>query len=189
MTASQAGQTEPGRARLERRSEDRVNAREAIYLQVLDFLNREAELLDHGRFDEWLKLLTDDIVYQMPVRVTRNSDDGFEPYFYFDENHASIAHRIRRLTETDSAWAENPPSRVRRFVTNVGVYRNSTDGEWHATSYLLLLRNRWDNPNYDILSAEREDVLREEAESFRLVRRMIYVDQTTLGTPNLSVFL
>ncbi len=39
--------------------------------EILDLLHREAELLDEGRLDEWLDLLTDDVTYQMPVRMTR----------------------------------------------------------------------------------------------------------------------
>ena len=35
---------------------------------VEDFYYREADLLDERRFREWLDLLTDDIVYFMPIR-------------------------------------------------------------------------------------------------------------------------
>ena len=40
------------------------------HLRAHEFLVREAELLDQRRYREWLELLTDDIVYRMPVRVT-----------------------------------------------------------------------------------------------------------------------
>ncbi len=40
--------------------------------------------------------------------------------FHFYENYKSIGLRIRRM-ETEYAWAEDPASRARRFVTNVRV--------------------------------------------------------------------
>ena len=46
--------------------------------EVADFLMREAELLDERHFGEWLDLLTDDIHYNMPVRVTRGSEAASE---------------------------------------------------------------------------------------------------------------
>jgi 3-phenylpropionate/cinnamic acid dioxygenase small subunit len=40
--------------------------------------------------------------------------------FHFDENRASLGLRVRRLG-TNVAWAEDPPSLTRRFVTNIRV--------------------------------------------------------------------
>src|SRR5436305_1499167 len=64
-----------------------------LYGRVLEFLHREAELLDTYKFDAWLGLFTEDIDYRMPVRTTRflTEGDGFEDDFgLMSENHASL---------------------------------------------------------------------------------------------------
>jgi 3-phenylpropionate/cinnamic acid dioxygenase small subunit len=40
----------------------------ALRMEIEDFLYREADLLDQRRFEDWLELLADDIVYFMPMR-------------------------------------------------------------------------------------------------------------------------
>ncbi len=182
----------PARIRLERTMPE-SGARPVsteVYLAVCDFLYEEAALLDGNRLDEWLALLTDDIVYQMPVRVTRErgASDVSHDMYYFDENHATLRTRIARL-HTDLAWAEDPPSRTRHCVSNVRVQPGAGPDELEVRSYLLLYRNRGDDPGHDLLSAERHDVLRRVDGAWRLTRRSILLDQANLGTRNLAIFL
>jgi 3-phenylpropionate/cinnamic acid dioxygenase small subunit len=187
-----SSRTAPARStRFARPDAARIGPRDPRYLDVLDFLTREAELLDHALFGDWVDLLADDLQYRMPVRVTRAHGDGegFEEYYYFDEDHASIRYRVKRLVDTGSAWSEDPPPRPRRFVTNISVYETPVAGEYHVASYLLFVRSRLDNAYSELLSAEREDLVRADGDSFKLARRTIYADQATLGSPNLSVFL
>jgi 3-phenylpropionate/cinnamic acid dioxygenase small subunit len=170
--------------------EPRVPSNDLLHGAISDFLIDEAMLLDKDRFPEWLALLADDLVYRMPVRLTVLRDDGpgFDPTMsHFEEDYASIALKVKRL-ESKSAWAEDPPSRVRRYVTNVVVHRTDRADEFHVTSYLLLVRNRWDNPTFDLVPAEREDLLRRTDAGWRIGRRTIWLDQSVLGTPNLAVF-
>jgi len=156
---------------------------------VEEFLRQEADLLDHGRFDDWLELLTDDISYRAPLRITRRRGeaDVVDGMLHFEENKQSLEIRVRRLG-TGVAWAEDPPSRTRRFVTNVHV-EPSLGKEVAVRSYLLLYRNRGDDGTHDLLSAERQDILRPVGSYWRLARRLVLIDQTTLGTKNLAVFL
>jgi phenylpropionate dioxygenase-like ring-hydroxylating dioxygenase large terminal subunit len=151
----------------------------------------EAELLDGNRLDEWLALLTDDVVYQMPVRLTRERsapNDVSHDMYYFDETQATLRTRIARL-KTDFAWAEDPPSRTRHCVSNVRVAPGTGADDLDVRSYLLLYRNRGDDPGHDLLSAERTDVLRRLDGVWRLARRCIILDQANLGTRNLAIFL
>lgn len=155
-----------------------------------DFLIEEAELLDSRRFDEWLTLFTDDVEYRVPVRTTRRlgNPDVVDDIFHFDENKMSLGLRVRRLG-TNVAWAEDPPSLTRRFVTNMKVAWGELEGELTIRSYLLLYRSRGDRGTHDLLSGERQDTLRLEAGRLRIARRRVVLDQATLGTKNLAVFL
>jgi ethylbenzene dioxygenase beta subunit len=165
--------------------------------EILDFLYREAALLDEGRYREWLSLLTEDVVYRVPVRLTRERppQGGYggiaEEMLHMDEDRVSLEMRVARL-ETGFAWAEDPPSRLRHFVTNVRVgqpLKTDRGEEVEVRSYLLLFRSRWDKPDFTFLSAERQDLLRRENGSWKLARRLVILDHSTLPTHNLSFFL
>jgi 3-phenylpropionate/cinnamic acid dioxygenase small subunit len=41
---------------------------QALWLELLQFYIREAWLLDERKFEEWLDLFTDDVLYFMPRR-------------------------------------------------------------------------------------------------------------------------
>jgi phthalate 3,4-dioxygenase subunit beta len=175
-----------------RQVDDAVAGTDPTYLDVLQFLHREAALLDNDRFEEWLELLAADLVYWMPVRVNRTRDDGHgfsTGMGFFDDTRTSIAHRIDRLTRSKAAWAEDPPSRVRRMVTNVLVYRTPAPDELIATSYVLLVRNRVGVPVPGLITCERQDLLRRTDAGWRIARREIYVDQAPLSMQNLAVFI
>ncbi len=48
----------------------------ALYGEIVEFLYREAELLDSNRFSDWLALFAEDIHYIMPVRTTQFLSGG-----------------------------------------------------------------------------------------------------------------
>jgi ethylbenzene dioxygenase beta subunit len=160
------------------------------YWEAYSFLMHEAEVLDERHEREWLEMLTDDVEYLMPVRVNRERAEGrgfSEEAFYFEETRGSLELRVRRF-ETEFAWAEDPPSRTRHFVTNVRVAPGEED-EIAVRSNLLLYRSRGSEPKHDMLSAERQDVLRKEDGQWKLRKRVILLDHSVLETHNLSVFL
>jgi ethylbenzene dioxygenase subunit beta len=158
------------------------------------FLFHEAQLLDENRLREWFGLLTEDVRYQVPIRIAK--EQGAEPGitgvatqgFHLDEDYDSLAMRVERV-ETGFAWAEDPPSRIRHFIANVRVAEagNGAD-ELDVRSNVLVYRSRWDRPNYDVLSAERQDVLRRVNGEWKLARRMVILDSSALPTHNLSFF-
>ncbi len=164
-------------------------------VEATRFLTVEARLLDLGRYQEWLGLLHADVRYRMPVQVTaaRGSVGGLLGAMdHFDEDHYSLAKRVQRLVGSH-AWTEDPPSRMRRFVTNVWVGEAVESGgggvEWPVVSNLLLFRSRSDVRPPDLVSAERSDVLAVTPAGLRLLSRLITVDEAVLRTQNLAVFL
>lgn len=160
-----------------------------LRLAAEDFLTAEAELLDSQKFHIWLELLTEDVHYTVPIRVTRKrgNPNVIEDMFHYEEDMRSLTLRVRRL-DTDVAWAEDPPSHTRRFVTNVRVSVGARDNELAVRSYLLLYRSRGDLGTHDLISGERHDILR-YGDMWRLASRKVILDQSTLGTKNLGVFL
>jgi 3-phenylpropionate/cinnamic acid dioxygenase small subunit len=158
---------------------------------VSTWLFWEAELLDQRRFREWLSLLADDIRYRMPVTVTTMRRTNHVPLgemAHFDEDRYSLEKRVERL-EGDHAWTEDPPSRARRFVTNVRVAPLDGADDLEARSYLLLYRSRGDDRPADLVSVERTDLLRPAAGGWLLASRDLVVDEAVLRTQNLALFL
>ena len=87
--------------------------------EVEDLLYREASLLDEWRLEEWLGLLTEDAVYQVPPTDVPEGD-ARNTLFIIADDALRIRSRVKQLLGK-SAWAENPHSRTRRMISNVRV--------------------------------------------------------------------
>jgi phthalate 3,4-dioxygenase beta subunit len=162
------------------------------HLAAHRFLVEEAAILDAGEWRRWLDLLTDDVRYVMPVRVTTVRDTGYDAradMAHFDEDRYAMEKRVQRLL-TDHAWTEDPPSRTRHLVTNVRCFAHDAgSGTVRAESSVLLFRSRGDTREPEYVCALRRDVLRETARGYLLARREITVEEAVLRTQNLAVFL
>lgn len=151
----------------------------------------EAYLLDAQSYEEWLDLLTEDIHYYMPVRVTTAAGTGYDTapgMAHFDENKYSLSRRAARFA-TEHAWTEDPPSRLRHYITNVRTFATARDEELVVESAELLFRSRGDIQEPSLVSAGREDLLRREGDVWKLARRHIAVDESVIRTQNLAIFL
>lgn len=160
------------------------------HLEAHQFLVDEAYLLDAQDYDAWLDTLADDICYRMPVRVTTAAGAGFDTapgMAHFDEDKYSLSRRVARFA-TEHAWTEDPPSRLRHYVTNVRTFADN-DTALLVQSAELLLRSRGDVNDAALLSCGRDDLLCRENGRWKLARRTITVDESVLRTQNLAVFL
>lgn len=159
-----------------------------LYGEMVEFLYREAALLDAYRYSDWLALFAEDVRYEMPVRTNEflKSGEGFQAAGFFDDNFVSLQTRVKRL-ETGTAWAETPPSRTRHFVSNILAEPGQRTGEFLVRSNFMITRTRADR-DYQLFTGLREDTLRRAAPyRFTIVRRRILVDQTVITGTNLSI--
>jgi 3-phenylpropionate/cinnamic acid dioxygenase small subunit len=175
---------------------DRAGAELAHAIE--QFLYDEAWLLDERRFAEWLALFTDDARYRMPTRRTvakaavharvavpeELSSEG--QLAWFEDTKQTLTIRVMRLAN-GIAWAEDPPSRTRRVVTNVRVEPGEGVGEHRVRSYFVLHRTRHAVERETFVGC-RHDLLRRVDGDLRIARRTIVLDETVLRSPNLSVF-
>jgi 3-phenylpropionate/cinnamic acid dioxygenase small subunit len=162
---------------------------DSVYLDVLHFLNVEAELLDEGRFDDWLELLTEEVRYEMPLTITRERSDL--PIYATDmeimsESIHSLRLRIDRL-KTEYAWAEDPPSRTRHLVTNVVVTPGESDDEVRAASCFCVFWNRGLDSDGDLFIGHRKDTLVRSNGGWQLASREMFLDTATLGANGVSI--
>ncbi len=102
---------------------------------IENFLYREARFADESRYNEWLGLWTEDLVYWVPV----NSDD-YDPRHHLSiiyDNRERLQDRIDRLN-SNAAWAQQPRSRMRRIVSNVEIEPAAADGDITVYSNFVL---------------------------------------------------
>lgn len=158
--------------------------------QITKFFYHEAYLLDHRQYREWFELLTDDIKYVMPLRVTVDNkiDNLNYDMTYFTDRKEDIRVKVERLY-TKSAWVDNPAPRQRHFISNIMIEPTSNKDEYKVRSYFLFKRSRASEINTEEVFGEREDIIRNVNGEWKIAERIIYPDQAILTVMNLSMFL
>src|SRR5436309_6882678 len=144
--------------------------------EIEQFLYREARLLDSRRFHEWLELFTEDVRYWMTARSNRYPRSSkaitiLDPARYveddltredelalLDETKETLAARVARL-DTGMAWAEDPPSRTRHFVSNIEIEPGDTEAELKVYCNFIVYRSRGETEQ-DFYVGGRQDLLR-----------------------------
>jgi 3-phenylpropionate/cinnamic acid dioxygenase small subunit len=166
--------------------------------EIEEFLYEEAELLDQRRFREWLDLLTEDLVYVMPIRrnvkfgqhAERENTRAGEGISWFDEDKWTLSKRVEQIL-TGVHFAEEPLSRVCHMISNVQLLavRPSLERveEVDVKSRFLVYQNRVEYETY-LFVGKRNDTLRRIDSRWRIGRREIILDQNILLAKNLTVF-
>jgi 3-phenylpropionate/cinnamic acid dioxygenase small subunit len=98
------------------------------------FIYREARLQDELRYDEWEALWTDDAIYWVPAN-SDSTDPRREMSIIYD-NRARIGTRIKQL-QTGKRHSQNPPSRLRRLISNVELLDPDQDDVMAGANFLV----------------------------------------------------
>ena len=152
--------------------------------EVEQFLYREVRMLAEGRFEEWLDLFTEDSRYLMPIRETtatrEESERGEEFLPHIDDDKDFMRARVQRLRH-HLAHAEQPPSRLRYFISNIEVEDadGGEAGDLDVRCNLMVYQSRLERTE-KIFVGRREDRLRPENGSYRIAGRTVVLDQSLL---------
>jgi 3-phenylpropionate/cinnamic acid dioxygenase small subunit len=164
--------------------------------EIEDFFYKEADLLDERDYDRWLELLTDDIVYWMPMRknvsyanrdkdITAEDDVG-----WFHDDKETLRKRVKQI-QTGIHWADEPISRVAHVITNIRLAEPTAvlaEGAKTTTKCrFIVYRNRLESET-DLLVGRREDTLTRVNGELKIARRKIILDQSVLLAKNLTMF-
>jgi 3-phenylpropionate/cinnamic acid dioxygenase small subunit len=170
----------------------------ALQAEVADFLFHEAELIDDRRFDDWLALLAEDLIYFMPQRrnvkygehAARENTKIGEGISWFEEDKWTLGKRVAQI-QTGVHYAEEPLSRVCHMVSNVRILTATPsleDAQEITTSCrFLVYQSRVEYENYTFIG-KRLDTLRRHGDGWLIARREILLDQNVLLAKNLSIF-
>ena len=172
--------------------------------EVEQFLYREARLLDDRQLHQWVELLAEDLRYWMPMRsniypanskaiasldeAQQEQRELTEPHelAVMDETRETLRRRIERL-DSGLAWAEDPPSRTRHFISNVELEPTDNPSEVRVYSNFIMYRTRGEREE-DFYVGSREDLLRRSGGGWLLAYRKIVLDQTVMSAKNVSNF-
>lgn len=160
--------------------------------EIRTWIDTEAMLLDDTRrLWEWHELLTEDMTYTVPVRVTRERWSNLPEFpdgaVHQADTWYTLRMRIQRLFG-EHAWAEDPPSLIRRVVSGVVASPGEAEGTYAVRSAFILHRERRRFAS-ELWAGQRFDVLRRnEDRSLKLARRVVHLDHVTLPGASLSFF-
>lgn len=161
------------------------------WFEVNQLYTHEAQMLDEENYDGWFELLTDDLHYWMPTGETvfRKDEVPDDPrnMNYYNETLPTLQMRASRLG-TGTAWSENPRTRYRHLITNVAVESADQPLEFNARSNFIVYRNRLEREEAWLVG-RREDRLRRVDGRLKIARRKIMLDQNSLLSKNLNVYL
>ena len=138
--------------------------------EVEGFLYEEADLLDRWQLREWLALLSEDVVYEVPATDSETGDLRSELGFIHDDRER-LEGRVERLLSRH-AHREFPWSRTRRLITNV---RCAEDAEGIAVKANFCVW-RYRSGSADPYVGEYEHRLRRVGEELEICRRRAVLD-------------
>jgi p-cumate 2,3-dioxygenase beta subunit len=153
-------------------------ARQVTRQQVEDFLYEEAALLDAWRLDDWLALLADDAVYNVPSN-DRPDGDSKDTLFIIADDIRRIRARVARLKKPD-AHAEYPPSRTRRMISNVRIV--SRDGATLRVEANFSVHRFRRNEGIRVYVGHYRYELQASGNALKIRRREAIIDSMELGS-------
>jgi p-cumate 2,3-dioxygenase subunit beta len=145
--------------------------------EVEDLLYHEAELLDAWKLDDWLTLLTEDAAYYVPPNDKPDADHR-NTLFTIADDIVRLRERVIRLKDPN-CHAEYPPSRTRRYITNVRVKADDT-GALGVSANFIVYRNRRGEPPR-VFTGYYRHTLRRENGVLKFAERRAVLDAEELG--------
>jgi benzoate/toluate 1,2-dioxygenase beta subunit len=151
---------------------------------VEDFLYREARLMDEHCYDEWLSLWAPEALYLIPC--SQEEVDPAQTVNIVTDDQMRREDRVTRL-KSGAAYAQEPPSRLVRLISNVEVLEEREDGELLVRSHFLLVELR--RGCQRLLAGRQWHQLRPRDSSFQIVSRKVVLLNNDEPVSNLTFLL
>jgi 3-phenylpropionate/cinnamic acid dioxygenase small subunit len=148
----------------------------------------EALMLDEGRFEDWLNLLSPKLRYTVHIQQDTAvdwQDSASQRLVYMDEDYGSMQLRVLKI-RTNLPQTEVPRSRTVRSISNVLV-EEEVPGTYTVRSAFLLYRNHRQRDT-ELLAGHRTDTWATESGACRLQTRDVRFAANVLPTKSLSLF-
>ena len=168
-----------------------ISVAQDVHFAIEAHYRAEVRLWQTGQYREWLKeMVAEDIHYWMPIYEQRfirdrRPDSTPDDAAIYNDDYGELNQRVERLY-TGTVWMEDPPSKIRYFVSNTEAF-DMGNGEFDVYSNLLIYRNRRQLET-SVHTLAREDKLRRVDDGFQVFRRKLLVDARVTQDKNLYFF-
>jgi 3-phenylpropionate/cinnamic acid dioxygenase small subunit len=158
----------------------------AEFRQLEAFIYREAQLADESRYDEWEKLLADDMQYWVP-----GGDDSADPDFavsIINDNRSRLATRLRQL-KTGTRHSQVPKSRMRRMISNIAAEKTG-EGEYKVEANFVVYEYQMQSTHQiNVWPGRVEYRLRQVAGELKMSLKKIMLIHAGGNVPTLSFLI
>jgi 3-phenylpropionate/cinnamic acid dioxygenase small subunit len=154
---------------------------------VVEFLYREARLADEARYADWLALWTDDGVYWVPATTDPAADPQKHLSHVYD-NRARLETRIK-LLQTGVRYSQEPPSRMRRLISNVEVRANGESETVAESNFILAELAVQAGPELHWWVGRTTHHLRRVAGELRMSAKTVVLVNAAEPLPNLAFLI
>lgn len=176
---------------------DFTNA-QRLHFEVSEFLYREAEHLSDRNYQAWLSMLAEDFTYKLFIAGNFSSRSSKSDYLegkldvaWIDEGKDIIGKRVQQLA-TGQHWAEEPPSRTTRMISNIRIVdaeQASPDRQTVSVRYNFIINRVRNDDEDDYLSGRKLDILECCKGEWTLKSRKIHINQSVLLVGGLGFFV
>ena len=132
------------------------------------FVYAEAELLDDGRFEEWLDLFADDGVYWVPA--VPGQEDPLNTISIFYEDKDIMAIRIRRMSHPANV-AQSPFPRTSHVVGQIRV--EGADNDIYDVSSRMQVVEYREGDGQRVFAGKCRHTLRRDGDNLKIVLKRV----------------
>jgi 3-phenylpropionate/cinnamic acid dioxygenase small subunit len=154
---------------------------------VVEFLYREARLSDEARYADWLALWTDDAVYWVPATTDPEADPETHISHIYD-NRARLDTRIK-LLQTGHRYSQEPPSLMRRIISNIEVEDGKDGGFVSGSNFILAELSVQAKPEMHWWVGRATHHLRRVDGQLRMSQKKVVLINAAEPLPNLSFLI
>lgn len=164
---------------------------ETEYRELSNFLFTEADFLSDQNYEEWEKLLAEDLHYLIPIPQFQEQKGARQIGTIGTDNYNddidSMRIRLNLLKNPATTTSERVRSLLNHVVGNVLVSK-AGDDEYECKSTITVHRTRFNQKQPTTISGRRTDLIRRTDKGFQLVKRHVKLTQAILMTSNVSYF-
>ncbi len=153
--------------------------------QLIDFVVREARLLDDKRYAEWNALFTDDAFYWVPL--VPDQPEGLDHTSHLYEDKLLRELRIERL-KSPRAFSQQPPTRSHHLLQTPTVESaDAAAGAWVLRSEFHYTESQGDELNTFVGTCFHHLVLQEGA--LKMTLKRVNLINSDAALPAVQLFI
>ncbi|MDH6128347.1 aromatic-ring-hydroxylating dioxygenase subunit beta [Kitasatospora sp. GP82] len=153
------------------------------------FLTEESAALDECRYQDWLDLLDERFIYQLPVPLLREDPSlprHSDRALLFEATKQVLAMKLGRVG-LQYAWSDRPSGVMRHFLGAVRVFSAAEPDTWRVDCNVLVTWSRGRDEAV-VVTAGRQDLVHCSGRGgYRLLRRRVLLDAEVATHEQLSV--